>query len=80
MVTRYDVIRGRWSSYFLVKMLAFQLVSTTKAKPVDKIKQRTYLCVILPVKHKQLPILSFFNLIFILGKIQDGGQDYCHVW
>ena len=51
-VTRYLAI------FFLVKMHVFQYVSTRKAKPVDKMKQSAYLCVILHVKHKTLPILS----------------------
>ena len=48
-----------------------------KAKPLDEIKKNTYLCVILHVKHKQFLRL---NLIIILGKIQDGGEDGEHVW
>ena len=38
-------------------------------------KQSTYLCVILHVKHKKLPILAFFAGFLIIGKIQGGGQD-----
>ena len=34
-------------------MHVFQLVSMIKVKLVDKKKQRTYLCVILQVKHKK---------------------------
>ena len=39
-------------------------------------KQSTYLCVILHVKHKKLPILSVFTRFQFLGKIQDGD----HFW
>ena len=39
-------------------------------------KQSTYLCVILHVKHKRLPILSLFTRFQFLGKIQDGD----HFW
>ena len=47
MVTSYDVISSSWSSQYLVKIHVF-----FKVKIVDKIKQSTYLCVILHVKHK----------------------------
>ena len=40
-----------------------------QVKLVDKIKQSSYLCIILHVKYKKISIL-------ILGKIQDGD----HVW
>ena len=66
---------SRWLSHFWVKMHVFQLVSAINAKPVDKMRQPTCLCVILHVKHKKLPILSVTWFI-ILGKIQDGN----HVW
>ena len=51
-----------------------------KAKPLDEIKENTYLCVILHVKHKQLPIFSVLTWFIILGKIRDGGEDCEHVW
>ena len=35
-------------------------------------KQNTYLCVILHVKHKKLPFLAVFKRFLTLGKIQDG--------
>ena len=35
-------------------------------------KQSTYLCVILHVKHKKLAIVSVFTTFQFLGKIQDG--------
>ena len=47
---------------------------------MDKIKQNTYLSVVLHVKHKQLPILTVFTLFLIHGKIQDGSQDGNHCW
>ena len=50
----------------------FQLRSTIKVKLVDKMKQNTYLCVILHVKHKKLPFLAVFTRFLTLGKIQDG--------
>ena len=58
----------------------FQLLSTIKVNLVDKMKQSTYLCVILHVKHKNLPIFTLFTCFLVLGKIQDGGQDGDHVW
>ena len=70
MVTSYDVISSRWSSQVLDKIHVF-----FKVKLVDKMKQSTYLCVILHVKHKKLPILAFFTRFLIIGKIQGGGQD-----
>ena len=75
MVTSYDVISSRWSSQVLVKIHVF-----FKVKLVDKMKQSTYLCVILHVKHKKLPIFTLFTCFLVLGKIQDGGQDGDHVW
>ena len=45
---------------------------------MDKIKQNTYLSVILHVKHKKLSILTFSTLFLIHGKIQDGSQDGDH--
>ena len=50
----------------------FQLRSTIKVKLVDKMKQSTYLCVILHVKHKKLPFLVVFTRFLIVVKIQDG--------
>ena len=47
-----------------------------QVKLVDKIKQSSYLCVILHVKYKKISILAVFTWILILGKIQDGD----HVW
>lgn len=43
-------------------------------------KSNTCLCVILHVKHKQLPIFSVLTWFIILGEIQDGGLDGKHVW
>ena len=43
---------------------------------MDKIKQSSYLCVILHVKYKKISILAVFTWILILDKIQDGD----HVW
>ena len=54
MVTKYDVMGSKWSSNFWVKMHVFHLVSTIKAKPVDKMKESTYLCVISHVKHEKI--------------------------
>ena len=72
MVTRYDVISSRWSTHFLVYFL-FQLFSTIKEKFVDKMRQSSYFCIILHVKHKKLPILPVFTWFLILGRIQDHG-------
>ena len=47
---------------------------------MDKIKQNTYLSVILHVKHKKLSILTVSTLFLIHGKIQDGSQDGDHCW
>ena len=54
------IVGGR--AVFEWKFMFLYLLSTIKAKPVDKMKQSTYLCVILLVKHKKLPILCL-NLI-----------------
>ena len=56
------------------KCTFFQLFSTIKLKPVDKMTQSNYLCVILQVKRKL--ILTVFTWFLILDKIQDGN----HVW
>ena len=50
----------------------FQLRSTIKVKLVDKMRQNTYLCVILHVKHKKLPFLAVFTRFLIVVEIQDG--------
>ena len=47
---------------------------------MDKIRQNTYLSVILHVKHKKLSILTVSTLFLIHGKIQDGSQDGDHCW
>ena len=75
---RDTIVGGR--AVFEWKFMLLYLLSTVKAKPVDKMKQSTYLCVILHVKHKKLPILSVLTWFLILGKIQDGGQGGYHVW
>ena len=56
----------------------FQLEN--RITPVGEMTQSTYLCVILHVKHKKLPILSVFTRFLVLGKIQDGGPDGDHFW
>ena len=59
----------------------FQLLSTIKENLVDKNNEAsTYLCDILHVKHKKIPIFTLFTCFLVLGKIQDGGQDGDHVW
>ena len=47
---------------------------------MDKIKQNTYLRVILRINHKKLPTLTVFTLFLIHGKIRDGSQDGDHCW
>ena len=42
-------------------MHVFQLLSGLKVKPVDKIMQSNYLCVILHVKRKKFLILTVFT-------------------
>ena len=61
-------------------MHVFQLLLGLKVKPVDKIMQSNYLCVILHVKRKKLLILTVFTWFLILGKIQDGGEGGDHCW
>ena len=39
----------------------FQLFSTIKVKPVDKMMQSSYLCVILQIKRKKEIILTAFT-------------------
>ena len=60
------------TSYVAGRQVIFQLRSTIKVKLVDKMKQNTYLCVILHVKHKKLPFLAVFTRFLTEGKIQDG--------
>ena len=62
------------------KCMFFQLLSTIKVKLVDKMKQSTYLCVILHVKTPKnyMQFLPLFIWFLTLGKIQNGGQD--HLW
>ena len=43
---------------FTWKWVLFELLLTIKVKLADKMKQSTYLCDILGVKHKKLPILA----------------------
>ena len=52
-----------------VKMYVFQLLSTIKVNLVDEMMQRSYLCVIVHVKHKKLPFITVLTLFLILGKI-----------
>ena len=47
----------------------FQLLSTITVKIVDKMMQSGYLCVILHVKHKNIPFLGVLTRFLILGKI-----------
>ena len=42
--------------------------------PVGRMTQSTYLCVILHVKHKKLPILSVFKRFLVLGKSNMAAQ------
>ena len=54
-----------------------------KAKPLDEIKQNTYLCVILHVKHKQLPIfsvLTFWVKSEMVVKIANMFDDITGLW
>ena len=68
MVTRYDVIVGGWF-FFKWKCMFFNMFQLeNQTTPVGKMTQSTYLCVILHVKHKKLPILSVFTRFLFLGK------------
>ena len=79
----YDVICSRWSSILKENACFFQLFFkktffNDKSKSWDKMKRIIYLCVILHVKHKRLPILAAFTRFLILGKglcnnYQEGG-------
>ena len=74
MVTRYDVIRKRWSSHFWVKVHV--LTPVLKVNLVAKIMQSAYLCVIFHLNSKKSPFLAVLITWFlILGKIQD--DDHC---
>ena len=76
MVTRYDVIVGVWFFFLKWKCMFFNMFQLeNQTTPVGKMTQITYLCVILHVKDKKLPILSVFTRFLFLGKIQDG-----HFW
>ena len=76
MFTRHEVISSRWSSHFWAKMYVFQLLSGIKVKPVDKMMQSKYLCVLLHVKRKKLLLLTVFTSSLILDKIQDAWRPY----
>ena len=65
MVMRYDAISSRWSSHFWVKMHAVSTFFRNKSKPVDKMMQSNYLCVILHVQRKKLFILTVFTWFLI---------------
>ena len=80
MVTRYDVISGRWSSHFWVKMHVLSPFLNNKSKTCQWMMQRAYLCLTLHVKHRKLPFIAILTWFLILGKIQDGGGDGDHVW
>ena len=80
MVTRYDVISGRWSSHFWVKMHVLSPFLNNKSKTCQWMMQRAYLCLTLHVKHRKLPFIAILTWFLILGKIQDGGQDGDHCW
>ena len=43
-------------------MHVFQVSSTINVKPVDRMMQSSYLCVILQVKRKKLLILTFYEI------------------
>ena len=62
---RYDTISSRWSSHFWVKMHAVSTFFRNKSKPVDKMMQSNYLCVILHVQRKKLFILTVFTWFLI---------------
>ena len=53
----------------------FQLLLKIKVKLVDKIKQSTYLCVILHAKHKKLPILAVFFFFSLISKMSTMFSD-----
>ena len=81
MITRYDVIRGRWSSHFWVKCMFIQLFFLTKVKLVDEMIQSAYLCAILTCQAQKITTYLFrdFNLISNSRKIQDGHHCWwCH--
>ena len=73
MVTRYDVIRKRWSSHFWVKVHV--LTPFLKVNLVGKIMQSAYLCVMFHLNSKKSPFLAVLTWFLILGKIQD--DDHC---
>ena len=52
----------------------FQLLSTIKVNPVDKMKRSTYLGIILHVKQKAFPSLGVFTCFLILGKSKMGAK------
>ena len=58
-----------------MKMIFFQLFSTIKVKPVDRMIRSAYFCVTLHVRHRKLPFIAILTWFLILGKIQDG--DHC---
>ena len=62
MVKRYDVVKAGCQAIF-EWMCMFSHFSTTEVNNVDRIMQSAYLCVILYVKHKILPLPCSLSLI-----------------
>ena len=60
-------------------MIFFQLFSTIKVKPVDRMIRSAYFCVTLHFRHRKLPFIAILTWFLILGKIQDGSQDNDHI-
>ena len=71
MITGYEIISSRCSSYFF-NACFFHLLSTIKVKLVDEMTLSAYLCVILHVKHKKYHLSRFwpgFYFFFVKSKM-----------
>ena len=75
MVTRYDVIRSRWSSHFLRESTCFFNFFNNKSKSCGW-NHAKCLSVIFHVKDKKSPFFTVLTRFLILGKIQEGN----HCW
>ena len=73
MVTRYDVIRSRWSSHFCVKTHVFSTSFNNKSK----MKQSAYLCVILcQITEKLLFLVAISKIAAKMVTIVGDATDF----
>ena len=74
MVTGYDIISGRWSSHFWVKMHVLSTFFNNKSKTCEwNDAEGLFMCYFTCEAQN-------ITIYLILGKIQDGGQGGDHCW